>query len=200
MIVIITLVVILFIGIDRYFLRKERNLDELKIKVIELECDLAHKQILLDEYYLLNGKGNVKCKHRLERETYIRLGFAPLPHYTVADALLYQLGRKRHLSAGCVGTPNEMIWICQMNDEDPKKCDDLVCLHNFDYDGLMTEDRLKTLIEVLTAGGVDKSTESVGENGVLHSVSGSNYCKQCKEPIPDGFRFCSGECKQYYYR
>ena len=25
-------------------------------------------------------------------------------------------------------------------------------------------------------------------------------CKQCKEPIEKGFRFCSGECKQYYYR
>ena len=34
----------------------------------------------------------------------------------------------------------------------------------------------------------------------LHSVSGSNCCKQCKEPIEKGFRFCSGECKQYYYR
>jgi hypothetical protein len=28
----------------------------------------------------------------------------------------------------------------------------------------------------------------------------SNCCKQCKGPIEKGFRFCSGECKQYYYR
>ena len=34
----------------------------------------------------------------------------------------------------------------------------------------------------------------------LPVVSGSNYCKECKEPIPDGFLFCSGECKQYYYK
>ena len=34
----------------------------------------------------------------------------------------------------------------------------------------------------------------------LYSVSCSNCCKQCKEPIRKGFRFCSGECKQYYYR
>ncbi len=136
----------------------------------------------------------------MTKEDYTRLGFAPLPHYIVADALLYQLGRNRHLSAGCVGTPNEMIWICQMNDEDHKKCDDLVCLHNFDYDDLMTEDRLIKLIESLTAGGVDSSTKKDKKNGVSHIVSGSNYCKQCKEPIPYGFRFCSGECKQYYYR
>ena len=29
---------------------------------------------------------------------------------------------------------------------------------------------------------------------------GCNCCKQCKEPIEKGFRFCSGECNQYYYR
>jgi hypothetical protein len=105
----------------------------------------------------------------MTKEDYIRLGFAPLQHYTVADALLYQLGRNRHLSAGCVGTPNEMIWICQMDDKDTRKCEDLVCLHNYDYDGYMTEAKLQLLIKALS-GGVDRSTESVGENGVLHSV------------------------------
>lgn len=105
----------------------------------------------------------------MTKEDYIRLGFAPLQHYTVADALLYQLGRNRHLSAGCVGTPNEMIWICQMDDKDTRKCEDLVCLHNYDYDGYMTEDKLQLLIKALS-GGVDKSTESEGKNGVLHSV------------------------------
>lgn len=116
----------------------------------------------------------------MNKEDYIRLGFAPLPHYTVADALLYQLGRKRHLSAGCVGTPNEMIWICQMNDEDPKKCDDLVCLHNFDYDGLMTEDRLKMLIEALTAGWVDKSIESDGAYSCLEEQNYTDLPKERK--------------------
>tara|TARA_R110000822_G_scaffold75692_1_gene182093 strand:+ start:924 stop:1175 length:252 start_codon:yes stop_codon:yes gene_type:complete len=39
-----------------------------------------------------------------------------------------------------------------------------------------------------------------GRQEDLFSVIGSNCCKQCKEPIEKGFRFCSGECKQYYYR
>jgi hypothetical protein len=39
-----------------------------------------------------------------------------------------------------------------------------------------------------------------GEKLPIDFVSGSNCCKQCKEPIEKGFRFCSGECKQYYYR
>jgi len=32
------------------------------------------------------------------------------------------------------------------------------------------------------------------------SESSGNCCKQCKEPIDDGFRFCSGLCKEYYSR
>ena len=34
----------------------------------------------------------------------------------------------------------------------------------------------------------------------LYSVSGSNCCKQCGKEIDEPFRFCSGVCKEYYYR
>jgi hypothetical protein len=34
----------------------------------------------------------------------------------------------------------------------------------------------------------------------ISDVSGSNHCKQCKKEIDKGFRFCSGICKEYYYR
>lgn len=108
----------------------------------------------------------------MTKEDYIRLGFEPMEHYTVADALLYQLGRNRHISAGCVGTPNEMLWLCQRDDKDPRITTDLVCLHNWDYDKEMTEEKLMLLIKALSGGG-DKSTESGGENGVLHDVSHS---------------------------
>lgn len=105
----------------------------------------------------------------MTKEDYIRLGFEPMGHYTVADALLYQLGRNRHISAGCVGTPNEMLWLCQQDDKDPRITTDLVCLHNWDYDKEMTEEKLTLLIKALS-GGVDSSAESGGENGVLHDV------------------------------
>lgn len=36
--------------------------------------------------------------------------------------------------------------------------------------------------------------------GVKYSVSGSNCCKQCGKEIDEPFRFCSGVCKEYYYR
>lgn len=106
----------------------------------------------------------------MKQEDYIRLGFTPLPHYTVAGNLIYNLGRNRQLSAGCVGTPNEMIFLCQMDDKDPMITTDLVCVHNWDYDKEMTEEKLAILIKALS-GGVDSSTESGGENGVLYDVS-----------------------------
>lgn len=34
----------------------------------------------------------------------------------------------------------------------------------------------------------------------LPRVDGNNYCKQCGKEINKHFRFCSIECKQYYYR
>ena len=47
---------------------------------------------------------------------------------------------------------------------------------------------------------MDAMQEYADQQLRLCNVSGSNCCKQCKEPIEKGFRFCSGECKQYYYR
>jgi hypothetical protein len=46
------------------------------------------------------------------------LGFKKLPHITVGDILIYQLGRHRHLSIGSYGTPNEMLVICETNPND----------------------------------------------------------------------------------
>lgn len=106
----------------------------------------------------------------MKREDYIKFGFKPMPHFTVADSLIYDLGRGRQLSAGCVGTPNEMIWLCQIDDNDKRKITDLICLHNWDYDKEMTEEKLTKLISAL-CGGVDSGTESDGENGVLHGVN-----------------------------
>lgn len=34
----------------------------------------------------------------------------------------------------------------------------------------------------------------------LPRVSGSNCCKQCGKQLDKPFRFCSSECKEYYYR
>lgn len=89
----------------------------------------------------------------LSEDDCLELGFERLSHYTVANNLIYQLGRNRHLSIGCVGTPNETLFICESDPKDYMKINDIICLHNYDYDGYITKSKLKTLISFI---GVSK--------------------------------------------
>ena len=59
----------------------------------------------------------------------------------------YPLGRGRFLSAMCLGTPNESVWLCYKGDEGNTEIDDLVCMHNYDCDGELTKEKVKYLIE-----------------------------------------------------
>ena len=59
----------------------------------------------------------------------------------------YPLGRGRFLSAMCLGTPNESVWLCYKEDEGNTEIDDLICMHNYDYDGKLTKEKVKYLIE-----------------------------------------------------
>jgi len=88
-------------------------------------------------------------KKKMIKDDYISLGFKPIKHFTIGGNLIYDLGRNRQLSASSVGTPNETIFICQISDEDEKEITDLVCVHNWDYDKEMTEDKLKMMINSL---------------------------------------------------
>ena len=45
------------------------------------------------------------------KEKLIDIGFQELPHFTIVNNLIYDLGRNRHLSFGAIGTPNEMLFI-----------------------------------------------------------------------------------------
>ena len=80
----------------------------------------------------------------------LSVGFEKIPHFTITNALIYKLGRHRHLSVGCVGTPNEMLWICETDDQNKKNITDIVCLHNYDYDGYLTIEKVKGLINLIT--------------------------------------------------
>ncbi len=79
----------------------------------------------------------------LTNDDLIKLGFKPIPHFTIGNSVTYDLGRGRHLSAGNVGTPNEMVFICATDYKDKTNITDLVCLHNYDYDGYITEEKIK---------------------------------------------------------
>lgn len=80
-------------------------------------------------------------------EELIKIGFEVIPHFTVTNAHIYKLGRHRHLSIGCAGTPNEMMFICSTDDKDERKITDLICLHNYDYDGYMTIEYVENVIK-----------------------------------------------------
>lgn len=77
------------------------------------------------------------------------LNFKPLEHYTILNSFIYDLGRNRHLSIGAFGTPNETVFICETCNEDSKKITDLICLHNYDYDGYISKRKLRDIIKLL---------------------------------------------------
>ena len=87
----------------------------------------------------------------MTNEDLISIGFKPMPHYTVANSVVYDLGRDRQLSAGCVGTPNETLFVMELKEEEDNTiiCD-LVCLHNYDYDDYLTIEKVKGLISLIT--------------------------------------------------
>lgn len=92
-----------------------------------------------------------------------KLGFIPTQHF-YTDAYSYDLGRSRYLSVGFADTPNEVMWIYEVDRKDSRKITDLVCLHNWDYDGELTEYKVERLINLLM-------------NVVVKSASGEDYLR-----------------------
>lgn len=78
------------------------------------------------------------------------IGFKTIPHYTVMNAVVYDLGRNRSLSAGSIGTPNEVLFICETDYDNPTKVTDLICLHNYDHDGFLTIEKVQAIINAIT--------------------------------------------------
>ena len=84
----------------------------------------------------------------LTREFLLHLGFTEIPHFTVGGVMIFDIGRNRHLSISSIGTPNEILFICH---QDNNTITDLVCLHNYDYDGYLSETKLRRIISALTS-------------------------------------------------
>jgi len=84
------------------------------------------------------------------RSILLELGFKELPHSTITSSLFYDLGRNRQLSFGSIETPNEMLYIYEIDEKDTRKITDLVCLRNYDYDGYTTIEQIKSIITLIT--------------------------------------------------
>jgi len=82
----------------------------------------------------------------LTKERVLELGFKELPHKNLLNSLVLDIGRRRQLSISSLGSPNEMLSIYEINMSDDKQIDDLIILHNFDYNGYLTEEKLSLLL------------------------------------------------------
>lgn len=76
------------------------------------------------------------------------LGFTVVPHFTVMNSYNYSLGRRQFLRIGGLGTPNEVLYLCEQ-ESDALIYSDLICLHNYDYDGYLTVADLEQYITTL---------------------------------------------------
>lgn len=85
----------------------------------------------------------------MEDEELFSLGFKKLPHFTVGDNLIYQLPKNKELSLCFRGTPNEILFLSETDDLNPKKISEAICISNWDYNGPLDISTLKTLIEIL---------------------------------------------------
>lgn len=76
----------------------------------------------------------VKAPLPLTEELLLQSGFESHQHFTVMNSKFFDLGRNRQITIGCIGTPNEMVFLQQI-DVDKRTINDLICFRNFDYDG-----------------------------------------------------------------
>lgn len=107
-------------------------------------------------------------------DEFISIGFKSIDHFTINNALIYDIGRNRHLSLGDAGTPNEMLFLCESDKDDYRKITDLVCLHNFDYDGYISKSYILNLINLLTSSSKTKNHSTYLHTREIQFYSNSN--------------------------
>ena len=84
------------------------------------------------------------------RSILFSIGFTEVPYFTIMDSLIYDLGRNRRPSFGSIGTPNEMLFIYDIDRDNQMKAADLICLRNYDYDGFTSAENIKATIRLIT--------------------------------------------------
>ena len=85
---------------------------------------------------------------QINKDWLLSIGFKELPTFTIMGSLNYDIGRNRFISIGCVGTPNEIMFLEELDIKDNKKITDLICIHNCDYDGHITKSKVIDLITI----------------------------------------------------
>lgn len=87
----------------------------------------------------------------MTRDDFIKLGFKEYDHTTIGDTVTYDINDHRYISATSIGTPNEMIAISEYElsatAPNQRNVTDIVILHNYDYDGYITHEKLMLLLK-----------------------------------------------------
>lgn len=82
----------------------------------------------------------------MKKEALILKGFAEMPHLVLGSFFTLDVGRDRFISVGSIGTPSEVVFLNQRNKHNG--ISDLICVHNWDYDGPLNPEKLDLIISV----------------------------------------------------
>lgn len=105
-----------------------------------------------------------KQKPYLKNDDLIQIGFKKIPTFTIGNNVTFDLGRNRQLSASSIGTCNEFLAICEIDDENPKKINEIIVLHNYDYDGALSMEKITGIIESITGKKIAECQNKTSES------------------------------------
>lgn len=86
----------------------------------------------------------------ITEEWLLKLGGEKIPHFTISNSIIIKTKRNQQLSFGCVGTPNFMVFLQELDPDNENKITDLIPIHNWDYDKDMYVHQLQNLFFALT--------------------------------------------------
>jgi len=87
---------------------------------------------------------------KLTKDYLISIGFKAIQKKTVMDSVIFDLGRNRHISVDLVGTISEKVFLCEVNHINPNEITDIICIHNYNYEGYLTEKKIMSLVNILS--------------------------------------------------
>ena len=80
----------------------------------------------------------------------VKRGWEELPFKNIGNSITKHIKRNIYAGVSSLGTPNEIITVFEINRTNPKIIDDLIIVHNYDYDGYLTLERIEALVFGLT--------------------------------------------------
>lgn len=133
------------------------HLKDVLMRVVSIEHrhDLPEYSVSLERVVRDNSDVNVNYSQlirfikpvRLTEDILLKCGFENTPHFTVTDSKTLDIGRRRLLSIGSVEDCNQMMFIQSIHND---KITDLVCVHNYDYNGWLHLHQLQNIYFSLT--------------------------------------------------